>query len=95
MCDFEIIYQIDPAREAHHAREKHPSIELSDEEYIRRKEVITLHNEPPSIPMNLEMPILEETIKKGKKNEQSKIKSTKGKPKKTNPKSNKAAVANI
>lgn len=34
---FERTYQIDPSRELDHKREKHSSIEISDEEYMKRK----------------------------------------------------------
>jgi hypothetical protein len=156
MSQFEKIYQIDSEREKYQSMDKHPSIELSDQEYLSKfvpsgqyvkfnrstefddsplkvskkmeeagwvyrepckvdehssevlkqkhalaealcKESFTiiLNNEPPPIPMNLDMPRLEKAIKEGKKNAKSKSKSTKGKSKKDNPKSNKPAMESI
>lgn len=44
MSNFERTYQIDPSREKEHQREMHPSIELSDEEYLARKEFLRTGN---------------------------------------------------
>ncbi len=41
MSEFEIIYQTDPSREKIHGYEKHLSIEVSDGEYLERKELIS------------------------------------------------------
>lgn len=85
--NFEKIYQIDPSRE------NFPRIEMTDEEYIR---LIDLQSSDiPPIPMKLEMPILEEAIRKGKKDAKSESKSTKRKHKKISAKPYKAAVARI
>lgn len=158
MSTFEKIYQIDPERERDHQREKHPSIELSDKEYLENKGFVITGNfvkfnnkphfddepikvskemeqegwiyrepppkdlmspalkekfkkarkicqdtkvidlqpaEPPKIPMNLEMPKPEKTIKESKRNAKSKSKNTKEKSKRNNSKSNKSAMANL
>lgn len=83
MSSFEKIYQIDPSRE------KQVSIELSDKEWIE------IRNKPSLIPMKLEMPILEEVIRKGKKNEKSTSESIKEKPKKVHKKSKPTTMARI
>lgn len=81
-------------------------VDANSPEYLKQKQalaellcketkVITLNNEPPPIPMNLEMPILEDTIRKGKKNAKSKSKSTARKPKKDSSKSNRPAVESL
>ena len=92
---FEKTYKQDPDREHIHEIEKHPSIELSDEMIANGLvyRVITLHNEPPQIPMDLDMPILEKSLRQGKKDEKIQSKSTKSKPSKTNTKANKPAMA--
>lgn len=85
--NFEKIYQIDPSRE------NFPRIEMSDEEYIN---LINLQSSnPPPIPMKLEMPLLEEAIRKGKKDEESESKSTKRRHKKISTKPYKPAVARV
>ncbi len=93
MSDFERIYQTDPSRESDQKTEKHPSIELSDKEYLRKNEFITLINKPPLIPMKLEMPMLEKAIKEGKRNEKNKSKTTKQKPNRNDKKAKQTAVA--
>lgn len=71
MSDFERVYQIDPSREAHHPREKHPSIELSDREYLQTrvsKEMEQegwVYREPP--PEESMSPALKEKFKKARK----------------------------
>ncbi len=62
---------------------------------IKDIKVTEIRNEPPSIPMKLEMPILEKAIKKGNKDAKRKSKSPASKPKKNDSKPHKAAVARI
>ena len=90
-------------------KEKHPSIELSDEEYLRKQNFIFTDNfvkfnksvaftvDPPLVEVKLVMPILEKQIKeKGMHpNEKSKSKTPNRKSKKVPTKSNKAAVEKV
>ncbi len=101
MTGFERIYQTDPSREYSQGYEKHPSIEMSDEDYIKSKTQLVY--KPP---IESEMtPALKEKFEKAKritkdtkvidlrgKDEKSKSKSAKGKPKKNNSKPLKSAV---
>jgi hypothetical protein len=85
MNQFEKVYQTDPSRENDHIREKNSSIELSDNEYLKKYF---------PIPELLENKIIEETIEI-KTNEKSKSKTPKRKLKKIVNKSNKSTMANI
>ena len=88
MSDFEKLYKIDPAREAEIEIES-PSIELSDEEMRDRrirydaamKELKALRESKSS--------------EKEENDAQGASKSPKGKPKKNDPKSHKAAVEGL
>ena len=79
---FEKVYHTDPSRERPYEIEK-PSIELSDKEHLERvrtsreMKIVTIHNEPPAIPMDLNMPKLEKAIKEEKKKAKSKSKKAK------------------
>lgn len=98
MKDFEIIYQTNPSRERVHGYEKHPSIELSDNEYmaqLTRGSMSTIHGDDDKITMHLNTPKIEKTIKEGKENAKSQSKSAARRTKKDNPKSNKPAVESL
>lgn len=79
--------------------EKSGIIELSDLEHLKylesriyKKYII---NEPPSIPMKLEMPELEKAIQKGNENAQSKSQTPKKRITKNDSKTKSATVARI
>ena len=77
-------------REEDHARERHPSIELSDLEHLQKLRTIKVNKvmeECKIIAIHKEQ--------KGVKNEKSKSKVTERKPKKVPTKSNKSAMAGI
>lgn len=75
MSNFERIYQIDPQREKGHQREMHPSIELSDEEYLERQqpkvskdmEEAKFVYKPPVMDEESMSPALKEKFKKARK----------------------------
>lgn len=98
---FEKRQQIDNSLHRDPPREKDQRIEMSDHELLERNERLrreqskTIINHPPKIPMNLEMPQLEQAIKKGNKNAKSKSKRTQKKPEKNNSRTNKSAMADI
>lgn len=99
MNAFERIYQED-LREHDLKREKHLSIEMTDEAYVERHDFLRMNSsvhfsKPPLIPMNLEMPELEKSIREGKKNEKSESETPKKIPKKIHPKSNHSAVEKV
>ena len=91
---FERTYKIDGSREHDKPREKNQSIEMSDREHM---EWITIRNQPPPIPMKLDMPILKKQIdEKGMNpNEKGTCKASKKKPKRVSTKSNKTAVEKV
>lgn len=101
MSEFEKTYQIDPIREHDQDREKHSSIELSDEivraKFIYRQPIETDIPEELKKKYDLAMKICEHTklINLGDKNEQEKSKGLKKKSIKNNCKSNKTTVARL
>jgi len=91
MSTFEKTYQIDPERESKVKRERHYSIELSDQDHLAKLSPLApeiIGPVPPWIPTPFE-------IQKGFKDEKSKSESPKKKSKKVPSKSNKAAMARL
>ena len=90
--EFEYIYQTDPSRESNDLRERHPSIELSDHEYLAKKESINkfIRENLQKISQEFDMYLLENQIKeKGMHpNEKDQSKTTTKKHKKISFKSN-------
>jgi hypothetical protein len=77
---FEKIYIDGPQREVVDQIEQHLTIEKPD---LPRYSISRIHNEPPRVPMELEMPLLEEVIARGQ-DEKKPRKAIKRKPKKNN-----------
>ncbi len=98
MSTFEKTYQIDPSRESKQQRERHYSIELSDQDHLAKlSPQITRGDELEKdgfiVRLSKDIPLTPQ--KEVVKNEKSKSKSPKSKPKKVPAKSNKAAMARI
>jgi len=91
----ENLYIDDTPTEEDFLREKHPSIERTDNSWFLFTDLPA--TEPPPIPMKLDMPILEKQIaEKGMHpNEKSKSKTSKKKPNKVHSKSNRTAVEKV
>lgn len=82
MSNFERVYQIDPEREMIEKREKHPIIEIH---HFNKSE--QMNQETPEVKASSDVPIAEEKITKGKKDEKIKSKTPKRKLKKVHSKS--------
>jgi len=97
MSTFEKTYQIDPERESKVKRERHYSIELSDQDHLAKLSppIIKPSKEKHEKSMAEEIEMPTKFLNSKEKHEKSTSKSTTKKSKKVPSKSNKAAMARL